>query len=82
MAMTMASATTQGLEADHTYSIVARDGSGAVLLGDVTLFKAGNACVWNDWEGIMQWFDDPVTGHAEALSYVRLRVCASPLFVW
>ena len=81
MAGTMAS-TTGALEVGHTYDIVAREGSRAVLLGDVTLFEGGTACVWNDWEGLMRWFDDPGTGHAEALSYVRLRVCASPLFVW
>ena len=53
---------------------------GDVKLGDVTLFEDGGACVMNDWSGLMQWFDDPETGHDDALRYIRTRMTECPVF--
>ena len=50
-------------------------------LGDITLFATGTACVMNEWAGLMQWFDDEETGHADALRYVRTRMTPNPRFV-
>lgn len=57
--------------------VIAPDGT---LLGDVTLFDDGRATVMNDWSGLQQWFDDPTTGHKDALWYVYTRMCDTPIF--
>lgn len=43
-------------------------------VGDVTFFDDGRATVMNRWSGLQQWFDDPETGHEEALRYIRRRM--------
>lgn len=57
--------------------IIAPDGT---PLGDVTLFDDGCATVMNEWSGLQQWFDDPSTGHKDALWYVYTRMCDTPIF--
>ena len=49
-------------------------------IGDVTLFPDGTATVMNDWEGVQQWFDDPLTGHEDALRYIKRRMTPTPRF--
>lgn len=50
------------------------------MLGDVALFDDGSAAVMNEWNGLQQWFDDPSTGHKDALWYVYTRICDEPIF--
>jgi len=54
---------------------------GMERLGDVTLFPEGNACVMNEWSGLMQWFDSLDTGHDDALRYIKTRMTPTPTFV-
>lgn len=49
-------------------------------LGDVTMFEDGTATVMNEWEGLQQWFDNPETGHSDALYYIRTRMVENPVF--
>lgn len=50
-------------------------------LGDVCLFSSGTASVTNDWFGVVQWFDDPASGHDDALRYIKSRMTENPRFV-
>jgi len=63
---------------NHKFAeVIAPDGT---PLGDVTLFTDGRATVMNGWSGLQQWFDDPSTGHKDALWYVYTRMCDMPTF--
>ena len=50
-------------------------------LGDVCLFESGTASVTNEWSGLTQWFDNPVSGHEDALRYIKSRMTENPRFV-
>lgn len=65
------------LSSPKSANIISPDG---ILLGDVTLFNDGRATVMNDWSGLQQWFDNPSTGHNDALWYVYTRMCDAPIF--
>ena len=54
---------------------------GRERLGDVTLFPEGNACVMNEWSGLMQWFDSTETGHDDALHYIKTMMTTNPTFI-
>lgn len=43
-------------------------------VGDVTFFDDGRATVMNYWAGLQQWFDNPETGHEDAVRYIRHRM--------
>ena len=43
-------------------------------IGDVTFFEDGTATVMNLWSGLQQWFDDPKTGHEDAVRYIKSRM--------
>jgi hypothetical protein len=47
-------------------------------VGDVTFFDDGTATVINLWSGVQQWFDNPETGHEDAVRYIRSRM--APMF--
>lgn len=53
---------------------------GSMRLGDVTLFPDGTATVMNEWSGLQQWFDNPESGHDEALRYIKTRMTPNPTF--
>lgn len=59
-----------------TVYICGRDGSRLEVLGDITLMEDGHAVVMNDWSGHLEFFDT----HADALRYVRGRVCEAPVY--
>lgn len=59
-----------------TVYICGRDGNKLEMLGDITLMEDGGAVVMNDWSGNLEFFDT----HADALRYVRGRVCEDPVY--
>lgn len=59
-----------------TVYICGREDGRMVSLGDITLMEDGGAVVMNDWSGHLEFFDT----HADALRYVRGRVCEDPVY--
>lgn len=53
---------------------------GAEMLGDGALFPDGTATVVNALNNLQQWFDNPETGHDDALRYIKGRITPDPVF--
>ena len=43
-------------------------------VGDVVFFNDGQAEVMSRWSDAPQWFDNPKTGHKDALLYIRSNI--------
>ena len=54
--------------------------SDCTTLGEVILYSDGSAVVMDDCNDVEKWFDDPATGHKDALRYIFTSMCKEPFF--